>query len=134
MKPSQVLKNTNVTQVTGELIKYKTHDQEGDVLREPIFLGKCAMGVLACESGNPELKLDENKISVRYNEILKAYDIDYEEVYPYLYSPNNRNDNIRRWDFNDMSNNIADIIIKLNDSHGFTFKEIGEFLEVTFDL
>ena len=89
--------------------------------------GKCALGVLACESGDPSLKLNKVRQFVDdVDDILHAYGVTNEE-FPYL-------DNFSlQWDFEDEMR-LSKIIVNLNDEWKFTFKEIAEFLEVTFDL
>lgn len=122
MKISQVLKETKVPQITGRLIRFN------DITDE--FVGKCALGVLACESGDPNLKLNKDKIGVDYGDIIKAYGIEDERIYPLPHSPNIVSPE-KTWDYS-MSVNLATIIMRLNDLHKLTFKQIGEFLEVTF--
>jgi len=117
MKISQILKETTIPQITNHLIKFKDDTKE--------MIGKCALGVLACESDDPFVHLSIERLFVSHNQILGSYGIKDEKVYPYL----TRND--FSWDYN---SNISLIIRTLNDSYNFTFKEIGEFLEVTFDL
>lgn len=60
-KISQILKESKIHQITGDLIEF---DDFGKLL------GKCAMGVLACESGKKELKLCFGNESVQLKEIL----------------------------------------------------------------
>ncbi len=136
MKISQVLKETEIPQVTGDLIKFnfvssgQGEDWEGHYTDE--MIGKCALGVLACESNDPTIHLSFKRRSVSYDRILETYGIKDEGIYPLLKSPTN-NDDIPMWDWEEDSR-LSYIIIKLNDRYNFTFKEIGEFLEVTFDL
>ena len=136
MKPSEILRSTTTPQITGDLIKFKKYEYVGGEshrLAIPEFLGKCALGVLACESGKSNLKLDIDNDFVSYEDILEAYDIDTEKVYPNMSTLPDKDGNI--WDFkNDELMSIDGIIIRLNDTYELTFKEIADFLEVTFDL
>ncbi len=116
-KISQILKETNVNQIYGDLIRFNEDELEG----------KCALGVLACESGKENLKLSKHTHYVLSEDILNAYEI-ADLKYPYL----NVNGNFE-WDF-ESEVWLSTLIIRLNDTYHFTFKEIGEFLEVTFDL
>ena len=117
MKISQILKETTIPQITNHLIKFKDNTDE--------VVGKSALGVLACESDDPAVHLNREKLFASHYEILQSYGIREEKVYPYLMGDD------FSWDYNA---EISLIIKTLNDSHNFTFKEIGEFLDVTFDL
>ena len=117
MKISQILKETTIPQITNHLIKFRDDTKE--------VIGKSALGVLACESDDPLLHLSREKLFVSHFQILESYGIKDEKVYPYLTG------NDFFWNYN---SELSLIIKRLNDSYNFTFKEIGEFLEVTFDL
>jgi len=117
-KISQILKDTDITQVYGSLIRF---DSNKDIV------GKCALGVLACESQDKELHLSYTRASVHWESILKSYGLEDEWIYPRISSEFG-------WDWNHAGTNITSIIMSLNDSFHLNFKEIGEFLEVTFDL
>ena len=117
MKISQILKETTIPQITNRLIKFKDNTDE--------VVGKSALGVLACESDDPSVHLSKERLFVSYYEILQSYGIKEEKVYPYLTG------NDFSWDYNA---ELSLIIKTLNDSYNFTFKEIGEFLDVTLDL
>ena len=135
-KISQILKESTIPQINGELIGYTDLNQD--------TIGKCALGVLACESGNPDLTLDENTTQLKQmritNSILKEYDIPSEylnrhnAVLPELYSYDISDDEKHiNWTWEN-STTLEYIIMSLNDKLELSFKEIGEFLEVTFDL
>ena len=110
--------------------------KKGDLVRYDVtgkMEGKCAMGVLACGSGVKELKLSEDNMEINdYSDILEAYGIEKEDVYP-RFDDNYNDDERDVWDWRGNSS-ISAIIVKLNDNWNFSLKEIGEFLEVTFDL
>ena len=135
MKPSEILRSATTPQITGDLIKFQKYETVGGEthrLAQPIFLGKCALGVLACDSGNSYLQLSIDKDYVSYEAILEEYDIDTEKVYPHMSVFQNA-ENV--WDFtSEVLMSVDGIIIRLNDTYELTFKEIAEFLEVTFDL
>ncbi len=116
MKMSQILKETTIPQ-TNQLIKFKDGTDE--------VIGKSALGVLACESDDTSIHLSRERLVVSHNEILQSYGIKDEKIYPYLTG------NDFSWDYNA---ELSLIIKTLNDSHNFSFKEIGEFLDVTLDL
>ncbi len=88
------------------------------------------MGVLACESGVEELKLGLEVRNVGYDKILLAYGVNADEKFPAITSYTGSDE---FWDFEN-EDLLLNIIVKLNDWYRLTFKEIGEFLEVTFDL
>ena len=113
---SQILKEATIPQTT-QLIKFKDGTDK--------VIGMSALGVLACESSNPSIHLSRERMFVSHNEILKSYGMKDEKVYPYLTG------NDFSWDYNA---ELSLIIKTLNDSHNFSFKEIGEFLDVTLDL
>ena len=117
MKISQILMETTTPQITNQLIKFRDDTKE--------VIGKSALGVLACESDDPFVHLSTERLFVSHSQILKSYGIKDEKVYPYLTG------NDFFWDYN---SELSRIIKTLNDSYNFTFKEIGEFLDVTFDL
>lgn len=137
-KISQILKESTVPQINGSLIGYTTlaHD----------VVGKCALGVLACESGNPDLKLDMDNRGFLggfpiTHRILQAYDVPPE----YLDITNPILPSISFVKYNhdappmphiswDSPTTLSYMILNLNDKGGLTLKEIGEFLEVTFNL
>lgn len=135
MKPSQILRETTIPQIRSRLIRFGGVD--GDEI-----MGKCAMGVLACESGNPDLKLAKMHQCIEYEAIFEAFGIAKEDQYmPHInvnlincdpeYSDDDRYSDL--WDF-DKTYPIHFIVTSLNDNLHFTFDEIAEFLEVTFDL
>jgi len=117
MKISQILTETTTPQITNQLIKFREGTDE--------VIGKSALGVLACESDDPSVHLNREKLVVSHYQILESHGIKDEKVYPYLTG------NDFFWNYN---SELSRIIKTLNDSHNFTFKEIGEFLNVTFDL
>jgi len=132
---SQILRETDITQIKGDLIRYVWVDGGEDCTNGHFgdeLMGKCALGVLACESGKPELKLDKKNRQVNYDAILKAYDIK-DDLYPELQHPKISSDEIG-WNFKNQDYNLSSIIIRLNDTFEFTFDQIADFLEVTFDL
>ena len=117
MKISQILMETTISQITNHLIKFRDDTKE--------VIGKSALGVLACESNVSSVHLSRERLFVSHSEILASHGINDEKVYPYLTG------NDFSWDYN---SELSLIIKTLNDSYNFTFKEIGEFLDVTFDL
>ena len=119
MKPSQVLRETKVPQIKHRLIKFVGNE----------MIGKCAMGVLACESGNPDLQLTKERLGVDYEAIMYAYGIETITGYPTLDLDQ------QDWDFDtERLGSLIATITGMNDFGGFTFEQIAEFLEVTFDL
>ena len=117
MKISQILMESTTPQIAKNLIEFRDSTNE--------VIGKSALGVLACESDDQSVHLSRERLFVSHNEILKSYGIKDEKVYPYLKG------NDFDWDYNA---EVSLIIKTLNDSYNFTFKEIGEFLKITFDL
>ncbi len=117
MKISQILMKSTTPQITRHLIKFRDGTQE--------VIGKSALGVLACESDDPSVHLSRERLFVSHSEILASHGIKDEKVYPYLTG------NDFSWGYN---SELSLIIKTLNDSHNFTFKEIGEFLDITFNL
>ena len=88
-----------------------------------------ALGVLACESDDLSVHLSRERLFVSHYQILESHGIKDEKIYPYLTG----NDFFERHTGN-YNSELSRIIKTLNDSYNFTFKEIGEFLDVTFDL
>lgn len=125
MKMSQILKDTTVPQLYGALIAFDEYTKE--------FKGKCALGVLACESGNPDLKLSVDNMGAPWEDIIKAYGVDPQEGFPTITCNRDYEEGLHGWDF-EYGMDLSLIIIRLNDSWKLSFEEIGEFLEVTFDL
>jgi len=117
MKISQILTESTIPQITNHLIKFRDGTKE--------VIGKSALGVLACESDDPSVHLSKERLFVSHSEILQSHGIKDEKVYPYLTG------NDFSWDYN---SELSLILKTLNDSYNFTFKEIGEFLDVTLDL
>ena len=117
MKISQILMKTTIPQITNQLIKFRDDTKE--------VIGKSALGVLACESDNPSIHLSRERLFVSHYQILESHGIKDEKIYPYLTG------NDFFWNYN---SELSRIIKTLNDSYNFTFKEIGEFLDVTFNL
>jgi len=125
-KISQILKESTIPQITGKLAIFDLGTEN--------LIGKCAMGVLSCESGNPKFIIHNNDTMIDVPNILKEYDIPEDlqtEVPTFAF------DDIGQFDINYGSNDISYLfseIVFLNDSMKLTFKEIAEFLEVTYDL
>ena len=117
MKISQILKDSSTPQITTHLIKFRDGTKE--------VIGKSALGVLACESDDPSVHLSKERLFVSHSQIMNSYGIKDEKVYPYLTG------NDFSWDYN---SELSLIIKRLNDSYNLTFKEIGEFLDVTFKV
>lgn len=117
MKISQILTETTTPQITKHLIKFRDGTNE--------VIGKSALGVLACESVDSSVHLSKERLFVGHSQIMQSYGIRDEKVYPYLTGTK------FNWDYN---SELSNIIKTLNDSHNFTFKEIGEFLDITFGL
>jgi len=123
-KLSTILKESTIKQVTGTLITFDENNQ---------MVGKCAMGVISCEVG---LILDYNRSWVGLPEILGRAGLDDTlifDTYPYIHQvqPLTYEGEVEWEERND---NLGHIITHLNDTMKFTFKEIAEYLEVTFDL
>ena len=117
MKISQILKDSSTPQITKHLIKFRDGTKE--------VIGKSALGVLACESDDSSVHLSKDRLFASHNDILQSFGIKDEKVYPYLSGD----------DFSlDYNSELSLIIKTLNDLHKLSFKEIGEFLDVTFDL
>jgi len=127
IKISQILRETKIHQITGDLIRFEWHagqEEYGDLI------GKCAMGILACESPIEEFHLSkQHQVVGDYDKIIESYDIDVAYISPNVCKKNGEID----WDF-ECDVNISTVIVRLNDTFEFTFKEIADFLEVTFDL
>ena len=127
-KISQMLLETEVIQVTGRLARYNVSHE---------ITGKCAMGVLACESGDSDMKLEYGKHEPLLDPILidcklpKDLDQVHKLVYRYL-----NDDDIPTLIDIDMNNyqSLGSQIINLNDALRLSFKEIGEYLEVTYGI
>ncbi len=131
MKPSQILRETTIPQIKRRLIKFRNGGK---------VAGKCAMGVLACECGNPDLKLSPENETVHYEDIFEAFGIKEEDQYmPNLNSHIYKDDDRiilnydDMWDF-DKHYPLHFVVTALNDNYGLSFDEIADFLEVTFDL
>lgn len=121
-KLSTILRETNIPKITGQYILF--HNRK--------LVGKCAMGVISCEVG---LTLDYNireyplsKILIHAN--VPGYLID--TYLPYV--------SINQWGkpdhpkYTEAEGTLGHIITHYNDTGKFTFKEIADYLEVTFDL
>ncbi len=117
MKISQILMESTTPQIAKNLIEFRDSTNE--------VIGKSALGVLACESDDQSVHLSRERLFVSHSEILQSHGIKDDKVYPYLMG------NDFSWDYN---SELSLIIKTLNDSYNLTFKEIGEFLDVTFDL
>lgn len=128
-KISQVLRETTIPQVTGNYIQFDDNKE---------LVGKCALGILACESPNEKLHLDYLHREVGIADgLLKTYGVEPMGVMIHLSSPNDKVLGFTVLDGTDVFKNnmmIGQIIVMLNDMWKLTFEEIGEFLEVTFDL
>jgi len=119
-KISQVLKDTKIHQIHGHFIDF---DLNGELL------GKCALGILACESPDETLhlsKYNRGGLWDNFDRLFKSYGVEDIKGLP---QPSIYNG----WSFSTTST-LTDIIMHLNDTKELTFKQIGEFLEVTFDL
>jgi len=128
MKISQVLRETEVPKIKFRLISF---NDDGE------FEGKCAMGVLACESKVEDLKLSKDKTHVSYTDIINAYKIPKHMnggVLPYIWKPSRGKIHVDFFENEKNQQWLSEQIITLNDSLGLSFKEIGEFLEVTYGL
>ena len=123
IKISQILRETNIQQIQNAYIRFIDGELEG----------KCALGVLACESGVADLKLGRDNVSVNSTDILEAYDIKDILITQLLFGSKNYDIDIN-WDFGCEIHRISDVIVILNDRYDYTFEEIADFLEVTFDL
>ncbi len=111
---AHILHTTNIRQITGRLIEFREHN----------LVGKCALGVISCESG---LVLDEGSSGHSFEKILSAAGIpdEYLELYfPYSDASD--------WDGGDHLCRIGDVIISLNDGLNYDFHEIAEYLETTY--
>ena len=131
-KISQVLKETTILQIKGSLIRFSSKDE---------LEGKCAMGVLACEDGNENHKLKVNSSSRNItHDILNEYDIpeDIRGLVPSIrsgYSDGSLPDNEKSVNIDyDRDTTLTYEIMVLNDTFGLDFKQIAEWLEITYDL
>lgn len=113
-----VLRASEVPQVIIHLVKFDANDK---------VIGKCALGVLACESGRPELKLDSRNQTIDHSDILEAYGCDHEKYDLFRYSILDE-----KFDTDSSIIPLTEIIWRLNDVERLTFKEIADFLETTF--
>ena len=133
----EILRNTTVPQIYGDLISFKVIDVLDDGEPEHEFIGKCALGVISCEVG---MTLDYNHQTYDYPDILRTAGVPEELInfdsLPYLDTSINTDGDGRRYiteiDFSDEGcSAFAEYIYKLNDG-GLSFKEIADFLETTF--
>lgn len=119
-----ILRATKIKQIKEDLIRY---DKKGKLV------GKCALGVISCEVG---LKLDKDRTNVSSMAILMAGGLTQEESmeqYPftrfkncYAKLPNEPEL------YDEQESSLDGMIFHLNDGIGMSFKEIADFLEVTF--
>ena len=100
--------------------------------------GKCALGVLACESPDESVHLNmSHKVVGHADGLLETYDIEPMGNMIYLSYPDEDVEGFTILDketVTQVNMAIGQIIVRLNDSWGLTFKEIADFLETTFDL
>lgn len=126
-KISTILRETTVPKITGHLIKFNDDNE---------FVGKCALGVLACESGNPDYALDyKHRGGTLLFGILNQYKIPKYLRYnlPTINITHTMGDIIIDINY-DNTQSLTKQIVMLNDEVGLSFKEIADFLEETFDL
>lgn len=131
-KISQVLKETTISQIKGSLIIFNNNKE---------MAGKCALGVLACEDGNEKHKLSFTSSSRNItHDILNEYDIpeDIRGLVPSIrsgYSDGSLPDNEKSVNIDyDRDTTLTYEIMVLNDTFGLDFKQIAEWLEITYDL
>lgn len=128
--PSQILKTTDITKTKGSLARF---DEDGKLE------SKCALGVISCVNYK-ELTL-KNYMKVSYQEIIRAslpkelQWLEDDDAIPNLLYLQNDIEKEEGYYWNECSSSLSTFIFYLNDS-GFnlSFKEMGEFLEVTFGV
>ncbi len=112
---AKILRQTDIPKITGALIGHS-----GDEV------GKCALGVISCEVGLPltlELAMAENLPT--YNQILKKAGVPNDYIdgeIPYSTYPESVEYNV----------SLDRVIWSLNDSLRLSFKEIADYIEITF--
>ena len=131
-KISTILKQTIIPQIQGGLIDFDDNKE---------MIGKCALGVLACEDGNEKHKLSFTRNSGNItHDILNEYDIpeDIREMVPTIksgYSDGSLLDEEKEVIIDyDRDTTLTYEIMVLNDTFGLDFEQIAEFLEITYDL
>lgn len=122
-KMSTVLIETTIQRVSHQFIQFDK--DSGDLI------GKCAMGVLGCESTDKACHLDKDHHSLwnQFDIMFRSYGINPEEF--------NQIPHVSSFDdkvYFSETMTLDSQIIQMSDSGRWTFKEIGEFLEVTYNL
>ena len=127
-KISHILRETTIQQIYGSLIRYDENNYELE--------GKCVLGVLACESGNPEYKLDMKHNGTELTQtILDQYPNIPKDLLRNLPALGRIFEDVITYDFDfDDTQSLTYQIMTLNDSMKLSFDQIAEFLEVTYDL
>ena len=112
---SQVLIESEGTrkQVTGTLANFNWRGKPKNY---------CALGALACEAGlittKKQFKLDDHTGSISYHRLVETYGVDPNKM---MTCPA-EHDGERR-------NPLYHMIFHLNDNHGWTFEQIGNWLK-----
>lgn len=132
-----VLRECDIPQVQTALIR-EFYNKDGELV-----IGKCAMGVLSCEAGMT-LSVDMNEDLINdtanYQQILKLYDVPEEwwgnELLPECLSIGSPHFDDRFFDEDEdvyfHTVQLHQFIFRMNDN-GFTFKDIADCIEVTFE-
>lgn len=122
------LRNTKIPQIFGDLIKFDNDDN---------LIGKCALGVIACDVGLP---LSIENMSYSYDKIMEYSGVPEElerfknKLLPVIdYLQGCGVYHVDSLDLEDSSKNsmLSTTIYSLNDA-GLTFSEIADWLEITF--
>jgi len=131
IKPSVILKETNITKVKGDLASFDAYGK---------LKGKCALGVISCENYmvlTPETKEDASYTKIMLASLPKSKQwLEKDQALPYFdYFLRKEDDD----GYSSLENGgwlLSRIIYQLNDSSqaNLSFKELGEFLEVTFGV
>ena len=128
-----ILRDTNVPQIRGNLARW-----ERDI--EPRLIGKCALGVISCEVGLP---LSYYGYEPSYDDIMSNANVPLEFYDDCILPKIEREDGDNEAEVSNIYFPIGDskgwewqslyqMIWNLNDG-GLSFKEIADFLEITFE-
>ena len=138
-----VLYKCDTPQIQRALIK-EWFDEHGELV-----IGKCAMGVLSCESGKiltPDLNEELIDDIDNYHEIMKLYNVPEEwwsiNLLPQVIHESESDLPTMNIDMCVYDDNVGEVITGHNQLHSFifnlndaglTFKEISECIRVTFE-
>ncbi len=110
----KTLRKTRTKQIYKTLARFDANNR---------VLGKCALGVLSCKFSQkitPQNKGDLNMITILSDAGIPS-DWQFREIFPHYYAGEMRI----------AVTQLYGMIVSLNDSEEFTFKEIADFLEIT---